>query len=129
MSAVLTAMLWHTEILSRFQISIKTVAMTENVLVWVFFIAISLRRTNDAVDTCSDQKTFTEIRNILEVSKDGFCDVGGKIFTNILAKYSYVSHGMHILEILIISHVTKPLSVISRWLIGMDILQSGMIGI
>lgn len=74
-----------------------------------------------------DQKTFTEIENILEVWKDGFSDAGGKIFTNMLAKYPYASHGMYTLEILIIIHVMKPFSVDSRWLIGMDILQSGII--
>lgn len=125
----LTAMLWHTEILSMFQIYIKTTAMTERVLFWVFFIAISLRRIIDAMDTCCDQKTFIKMGNILEAWKDEFCDTGGKIFTTMLAKYSYASHSMYILEILIITHVMKPLSVKSRWLIGMDILQSGMISI
>jgi len=93
----------------------------------VFFVAISLRRTSNAVDNCCDQKNFFEMENILEVSKDGFCDANGKIFTNMLEKYSCVSHGTHILEILIISHVMKPLSVISSWLIAMGVLQSGMI--
>lgn len=46
--------------------------------------------------------------NTFDISKDGLCDTGEKIFTDTLAKYSYSSHGMDILEIHIISHEINP---------------------
>lgn len=68
-------------------------------------------------------------RNILEVWKSGLCDVGGKVFTNVIAEYSYASHGIYIHKKSIISHVIKPSLVSSKQLIGMDIFQSRMIWI
>lgn len=48
---------------------------------FVFLIGISFKGTNNFVNTFCDQKTFIEMGNILN-GKDGFCDAGGKIFTN-----------------------------------------------
>lgn len=52
------------------------------------------------------------MKNILAVSEGGFCYAGGRT-----AKYFYASHGVHILEMSMITPIMRPLSLRSRWLV------------